>query len=160
MKANGFGRTSNGQWTKIISPRQHNRTFRQLIDNHNNTSSNPYQVLEEPTTQQLKKLELPHGEIIFTTFNSISELSAYLANLPIHITRNINLDKQHLCDKHNKLSNSYKNNDNLPNTYKILDKTDPRSSLTRPSQTHKHLTKIPKKQTLLIQYLTKPWHHE
>ena len=90
-------------------------------------------MLGESTTRQLKKLELPHGEIVYSTFSSISELSVYLANLPIHMTHITNLDMQNLCDKNDMLSNSYKNNDKMPNTYNIPQKTDFRSKFILPN---------------------------
>lgn len=87
MQTNGSGRNSNDQWTTVLPPRKHHRTFRQLVDDSTTKSFNPYQLLRESPTPHLTKVELPQGETIYSTFQSIPEISAYFANLLIHMEK-------------------------------------------------------------------------
>ena len=82
MKANGSGRSTNGTWTTISPSRGKNRTLRHDANLLFNKFSNPYEVLSDSSIHLLKKYTFPNGEVIFTSFQSIEDLSTYFSNHP------------------------------------------------------------------------------
>ena len=94
MKANGSGRPSNGTWTTIPPPRSNHCAFRHIADKVSNKYSNPYEVLSDSSVHSLQKYRLPNGEVIYTSFKSIEDISTYFSNLSKYRRHPIKLNKQ------------------------------------------------------------------
>ena len=93
MKANGFGRSTVGKWIQIPSSQKHHTQQNHKHTIHSNVNMNPYEVLSDSSIHNLTKMILPNGETIFSSFNSIEEISTYFSNISFTYTNNNKLVK-------------------------------------------------------------------
>ena len=101
MKANGFGRSTVGKWIQIPSSQKHHTQQNHKHTIHSNVNMNPYEVLSDSSIHNLTKMILPNGETIFSSFNSIEEISTYFSNIPFTSTNKTKLVQLSLNKKQN-----------------------------------------------------------
>ena len=80
MKSNGFGRGAVGHWIKIPPKGRTYNNFGRHALQYYSINTNPFEVLSDSSIHSLNKLLLPHGNVIFSTFTSIDEISSYFSN--------------------------------------------------------------------------------
>ena len=119
MKANGFGRPPNDPWTTIPTSRKHICTFKHLVDATKHKNLNPYDILHETTSSSLNKIDLPNGEMRYTTFRSIHELAAYFSKFPIHMHYLQGITNTHLKKQKTHFPTKIPYGDNICASYKL-----------------------------------------
>ena len=116
MKANGSSRLSTDTWMTIPTLKGNNRTFRHVADPTYNQYSNPYEVLSDSSIHSLQKFRLPNGEVIFTSFQSVNDISAYFLTQPKYQSNTTKIDNGPLNVHHLQTSVHRKNKQKLQNT--------------------------------------------
>ena len=99
MNANGFGRSSNGSWTKIPPANRPRSCFQGIVYSPSTKYSNPFELLSDSSIHPLNRVELPSKEINFSTFTSFAAISACFSNFLSHSTPHIKSVLHPLSDR-------------------------------------------------------------
>ena len=77
----GIGRSSNDTWMTVVSPRRNKTHSPYRVSPPFLASHNPYDVFHDEDFHNHHELELPNGEVVFSTYSSLEDLTTSLIHM-------------------------------------------------------------------------------